>query len=126
MWGHLAGLEYLHYDCSPKIIHRDVKSNNILLTEKLLAKVADFGISKLAPDEDTTSGVSTVVRGTTGYLDPEYEPQSFFSWFHTAFPLRIRRSCFDINDLLTNLIKQFGASKLEATPSSKFRCCKMS
>ncbi|CAM6093584.1 unnamed protein product [Calypogeia fissa] len=66
------GLEYLHYDCSPKIIHRDVKSNNILLNEKLLAKVADFGISKLAPDEDTNAGVSTVVRGTTGYLDPEY------------------------------------------------------
>ncbi|KAL2636103.1 hypothetical protein R1flu_007582 [Riccia fluitans] len=66
------GLEYLHNDCLPKIIHRDIKSNNILLNEKLLAKVADFGISKLAPDEDETGGVSTIVRGTTGYLDPEY------------------------------------------------------
>ncbi|KAL2636101.1 hypothetical protein R1flu_007580 [Riccia fluitans] len=68
------GLEYLHNDCIPKIIHRDIKSNNILLNEKLLAKVADFGISKLAPegDSNSTSGVSTIVRGTTGYLDPEY------------------------------------------------------
>jgi serine/threonine protein kinase len=73
----VAGLEYLHFDCIPKIIHRDVKSNNILLNEKMLAKVADFGISKLAPDEDDTAGVSTVVRGTTGYLDPEYDPHYF-------------------------------------------------
>ncbi|BFI33791.1 hypothetical protein MPTK2_4g18390 [Marchantia polymorpha subsp. ruderalis] len=66
------GLEYLHNDCSPKIIHRDIKSNNILLNGKLMSKVADFGISKLAPDGDDTHGVSTLVRGTTGYLDPEY------------------------------------------------------
>ncbi|BBN09270.1 hypothetical protein MPTK1_4g18380 [Marchantia polymorpha subsp. ruderalis] len=66
------GLEYLHNDCSPKIIHRDINSNNILLNGKLMSKVADFGISKLAPDGDDTNGVSTLVRGTTGYLDPEY------------------------------------------------------
>ncbi|KAG6557909.1 hypothetical protein Mapa_000087 [Marchantia paleacea] len=66
------GLEYLHNDCIPKIIHRDIKSNNILLNDKLMSKVADFGISKLAPDVDDTNGVSTLVRGTTGYLDPEY------------------------------------------------------
>ncbi|KAL3684150.1 hypothetical protein R1sor_002172 [Riccia sorocarpa] len=66
------GLEYLHNDCIPKIIHRDIKSNNILLNDKLLAKVADFGISKLTPEGDSVSGVSTLVRGTTGYLDPEY------------------------------------------------------
>ncbi|KAL2636102.1 hypothetical protein R1flu_007581 [Riccia fluitans] len=72
------GLEYLHNDCIPKIIHRDIKSNNILLNEKLLAKVADFGISKLAPegDSNSTSGQTTIVRGTTGYLDPEYYAHS--------------------------------------------------
>ncbi|OAE34469.1 hypothetical protein AXG93_3472s1040 [Marchantia polymorpha subsp. ruderalis] len=71
------GLEYLHKDCNPPVIHRDVKSSNILLTEKLLAKVGDLGISKQADEQHSRetlndSGVSTVIKGTFGYLDPEY------------------------------------------------------
>ncbi|CAM6100864.1 unnamed protein product [Calypogeia fissa] len=65
------GLEYLHNQCVPSIIHRDVKSNNILLTNLDDAKVTDFGLSKfLAANANHISKCS--VKGTSGYLDPEY------------------------------------------------------
>ncbi|OMO74278.1 hypothetical protein CCACVL1_16856 [Corchorus capsularis] len=68
--GAAKGLAYLHEDCSPRIIHRDIKSANILLDFNFEAQVADFGLAKLTQDNNTH--VSTRVMGTFGYLAPEY------------------------------------------------------
>ncbi|KAG9449944.1 hypothetical protein H6P81_009909 [Aristolochia fimbriata] len=68
--GSAKGLAYLHEDCHPRIIHRDIKSANILLDNYFEAQVADFGLAKLT--NDTHTHVSTRVMGTFGYMAPEY------------------------------------------------------
>ncbi|OIT07882.1 PREDICTED: leucine-rich repeat receptor-like serine/threonine-protein kinase BAM3 isoform X1 [Nicotiana attenuata] len=65
------GLSYLHHDCSPMIIHRDVKSNNILLNSELEAHVADFGLAKYLRNNGTSECMSAIA-GSYGYIAPEY------------------------------------------------------
>ncbi|WOK92954.1 receptor-like protein kinase BRI1-like 3 [Canna indica] len=73
--GSARGLAFLHHSCIPHIIHRDMKSSNVLLDENLEARVSDFGMARLMNASDTHLSVSTLA-GTPGYVPPEYY-QSF-------------------------------------------------
>ncbi|KAL5768109.1 hypothetical protein ACOSP7_014685 [Xanthoceras sorbifolium] len=67
--GVAQGLNYLHHDCQPQVIHRDIKSNNILLDANLEARIADFGLARMMVHKNETV---SMVAGSYGYIAPEY------------------------------------------------------
>ncbi|KAE8707552.1 Receptor-like protein kinase 5 [Hibiscus syriacus] len=66
------GLSYLHHDCVPPIVHRDVKSNNILLDGDFHARVADFGVAKVVDAAGNGAKSMSIITGSCGYIAPEY------------------------------------------------------
>ncbi|KAI6671847.1 hypothetical protein NL676_006732 [Syzygium grande] len=88
------GLEYLHNGCKPPIVHRDLKTPNILLNKDMQAKIADFGLSKAFVTEHD-SHISTRPSGTPGYLDPE---------FHTSGNLSRKSDVYSFGVILFELI----------------------
>ncbi|KAK9142187.1 hypothetical protein Syun_011587 [Stephania yunnanensis] len=113
--GAAQGLAYLHHDCSPRIIHRDVKSPNILLDKDFEAHLTDFGIAKsLCMSESHTS---TCISGTIGYIDPEYartsrltEKSDVYSYGIVLLELLTGRKAVDDDSNLHQLISSKAAN----------------
>ncbi|KAI3514042.1 hypothetical protein L1887_12358 [Cichorium endivia] len=113
--GAAQGLAYLHHDCSPRIIHRDVKSSNILLDRDFEAHLTDFGIAKSLCTSKTFT--STYIMGTIGYIDPEYartsrltEKSDVYSYGIVLLELLTGRKAVDNESNLHHLILSKTAS----------------
>ncbi|KAL5715221.1 non-specific serine/threonine protein kinase [Ranunculus cassubicifolius] len=114
--GAAKGLAYLHEDCHPRIIHRDIKTANILIDDNWEAMVADFGLAKL--NDTNVTHVSTRVMGTFGYLAPEYassgkltEKSDVFSYGVMLLELITGRRPVDLTgDMEDSLVDWVGTS----------------
>ncbi|KAG2651895.1 calmodulin-binding receptor-like cytoplasmic kinase 3 [Panicum virgatum] len=103
-------LTYLHLYAEKTIIHRDVKSSNILLTDSYRAKVSDFGFARSGPSDTENTHISTKVKGTAGYLDPEYL---------RTYQLTPKSDVFSFGILLVEILSARRPVELKRTPEER-------
>ncbi|XP_022896821.1 probable receptor-like protein kinase At1g49730 isoform X1 [Olea europaea var. sylvestris] len=116
-------LEYLHFYCNPPLCHRDIKSSNILLDENFVAKVADFGLAHASKDGSVCfEPVNTDIRGTPGYMDPEYvvtreltEKSDIYSYGVVLLELVTARRAIQDNTNLVEWSQPFLTSEFRIT-----------
>ncbi|CAA2965000.1 leucine-rich repeat receptor-like serine threonine- kinase [Olea europaea subsp. europaea] len=107
--GIARGLAFLHEESTLKIVHRDIKPNNILLDKDLNPRISDFGLAKL--DEDDNSHISTRVAGTIGYMAPEYAMWGYLTY---------KADVYSFGVVALEIIS--GKSNMKYRPSESFIC----
>ncbi|MBA0639508.1 hypothetical protein Goklo_022541, partial [Gossypium klotzschianum] len=116
------GLDYLHSEAIHRIVHQDVKSTNILLDEQYVAKVSDFGLSKMSPISMTNVPLTKVVKGIFGCMDPEYskrlrltEKLDVYSFGVVLFEVLFARAAVDLeveySQMCENCIRENGCER---------------
>ncbi|XP_022879645.1 probable LRR receptor-like serine/threonine-protein kinase At1g07650 isoform X3 [Olea europaea var. sylvestris] len=107
--GIARGLAFLHEESTLKIVHRDIKPNNILLDKDLNPRISDFGLAKL--DEDDNSHISTRVAGTIGYMAPEYAMWGYLTY---------KADVYSFGVVALEIVS--GKSNMKYRPSESFIC----
>lgn len=114
------GLHYLHYECNPAIVHRDLASKNVLLTKTRQAKIADLGLAKFFQRKQTTGMLASPVPGTPAYAAPETWPHKKAKNPDSSLPKVVYNEKIDIFSFGVVLMEAINGRNPKCDPESAF------